>query len=129
MKKIDRLKIANDFIKIISDHGRRFFYWKGKVGYLKIKNNRVYYVSESSDKEVCFSQSIHRIARKFSHGGTLMSLVVALRDYINGKDQLPLNHIGPWPKYLCNGDLWGYGKYEMQKVRDEITELTKQAQP
>jgi len=123
--KNKKLEIANQFIKIISDHGRRFFYddKKNTVGYLKIKNNKVYYVSEYSGKEICFSQSIHHISRKFSHGSTLRALIIALRDYIHGKRKLPISHLGPWSENLCNGDLWGYGKNEMEIVREECKKL------
>jgi len=122
----DRLVIANKFIKIISDHGRRFFYYdkENRVGYLKIKDGLVYYVSEYSGNEINFSQSLHNIARKFSHGSTLRALMIALRKYIQGKGKLPINHLGPWNKNIVDdGDLWGYGKEEMEKVRKECREL------
>lgn len=115
-----RLKIANQMIKIISDYGCRFFYSEktGNVAFLKFKKNRLYFVSEYSGKEIY----LHYRYWKFHHGGTLRSLINALKDYIYSKKLLPLNYLGPWPDWICNGDLWGYGD-DMEKVRKECKVL------
>lgn len=64
--------------------------------------------------------------RRFSEGGTLLSLCMALRDYILHDKPIPMGHFGKWPEHLCGGDLWGYGFDEMEKVRSEVTALMEQ---
>lgn len=119
-EKEKRLKIANKFIKIISSYGRRFFYSEksNKIAFLKLKNNHIYYVSEFLEKEIY----LHYRYWTFHHGGTLRCLIEALKEYIMGRIELPLNHLGPWRKEICNGDLWGYGD-DMEKVRKECKNL------
>ena len=94
MERYGRLEIANEFIKIISSHGRRFFYCErgDSVAYLKLKKGRVYYVSEYSGKEIY----LHYKHWRFSHGGTLRQLIDHLKEYIMGRDDLPLSSLGPW---------------------------------
>jgi hypothetical protein len=48
-------------------------------------------------------------------------LINQLADFIRGKRELPLGCLGPWSETMCGGDLWGYGKDEMQIVRDKCT--------
>jgi hypothetical protein len=46
MSKENRVDTANKFIKIISDHGRRFFEHKGEVGRFELKNGHIVWVCE-----------------------------------------------------------------------------------
>ena len=117
-QKLERLGIANKFIKIISSYGRRFFYneKKDKTAYIKMKNNKLYFVSEWTGKEIY----LHYKYWTFHHGGTLRQLVESLKEYIIGREELPLKALGPWN--YCNNDLWGYGE-NMEKVREECNKL------
>lgn len=119
MNKKEKIETSNKMIKIISDHGRRFFYYRGDVGYFKTKNKRLYFVDEFTKKEIY----LYYRYWSFHHGGTLRALVNALKEYIMNRAEFPLNHLGPWPEYLCGGDPWGYGK-EMETVRNKCAELT-----
>jgi hypothetical protein len=129
--KTHRLAVANTVIKIIAAYGRRFFYsgpgaeeksntartshfWIGKRG-------DIWFRDKYTQKDVYVSYRGHW--RGFSDGGTLRSLVEALRDYIRTGERRFTHHFGPWPQNMCGGDLWGYGHDEMQKVRDEIGTL------
>jgi len=115
--KIQRVEKANKLIKIISLYGRRFFWNKNDnaISFFKIKKGRVYFVDHYSKKEIYLHYRYW--SKGFSNGGTLRSLIDALKDWIIGKRaNPPLRLLGPWPKSLCNGDLWGYGS-EMKKVR------------
>ena len=106
MNKIDRLKIANKFIKIISKYGQRFFYNNKtkQTAYLKIKKNCVYYVSEYSGKEIY----LHYRYWKFHHGGTLRYFIEELKEYIMGKCNyiLIMSALKPFRKEICNDNLW-----------------------
>jgi hypothetical protein len=43
--------------------------------------------------------------------------VEALRDFVRTGKKLPMaKYFGPWPGWLCGGDLWGYGE-DMPLVR------------
>ncbi len=117
----DRIETANDFVKIISEHGRRFFHYEGRVGKFEVRRGHVYWICEYKQKPIYLSYRYWR----FHHGGTLRALVNCLADYIRGKGNLPVDHIGPWRESLCGGDLWGYGVDEMQTVRDRIKLLTE----
>ena len=35
---------------------------------------------------------------------------------------MPASYLGPWPQWMCEGDLWGYGD-DMQTVRAKALEL------
>jgi hypothetical protein len=119
----DRIRIANEFVKIIAAHGRQFFHCKGTIGWFYVKRGHVYWVCEYSGKHIYLSYRYWT----FHHGGTLRSLVSSLANFIRGNGSLPVNHLGPWPDHICEGDLWGYGKDEMQKVRDKCNALIQPA--
>lgn len=121
-----RLVVANDFIRIVSEHGRRFFHHEGQVARLELgPRGHVWFVSEWSGRRT-FTHYPHRW-RHFGHGGTMRALIEALRDYVLGRRELPSNHLGPWRKELCDGDLWGYGADAMAEVRRRAAELKARA--
>jgi hypothetical protein len=116
-----RLEIANQFIKIISNYGRHFFKHKEDISYFKFdSNNRIRFVDSYTRVEVFIAYKGDW--KGFTHGGTLRDLVIALKEYIYGDKPLPLKHLGPWPDYICDGDLWGYGE-DMIIVREECSKL------
>lgn len=121
MDKNERLIKANELIKIISEHGRRFFFYKGKIGFFSLneKTGKLFWNCEYSGKSIYLSYKYWT----FTHGGTLHAFINALKKYIDGKSEFPINHLGPWPKFLCDGDLWGYGLEEMAMVREKATIL------
>lgn len=45
----------------------------------------------------------------------MKDIVLALRDYI-ATGERPSLGLGPWPAYLCEGDLWGYGAEAMDHI-------------
>lgn len=118
--KTDRLAHANALIKVISDHGRRFFWDKDsqRIARLEVDaRGRVWWIDDYREARVY----THRATfgndwRGFSHGGTLRALVEDMRDYIS-KGQC----IARWkiaPERLCSdGDIWGYGPHAAGAVR------------
>jgi len=131
MSKQERVLKVNELIKVIADHGRRFFYSTKNNRYASIEidtRGKIWWVDDYTGKRI---YTHYRYGwRGFSHGGTLKSLVEAFRDYISRNKPINLRYFGPWPEYYCNGDLWGYGD-DMQKVRDKACELfgTSAARP
>jgi len=59
--------------------------------------------------------------RGFTNGGTMRNLIIHLRDYIRTGAPQKMN-LGPWPEWICDGDLWGYGD-DMQTVRQAAARL------
>jgi hypothetical protein len=117
-EKEHRKDLANNIIKIIAAHGRGFFYHKGNISRFEILNGRVWFHDGYSNKKIY----THYTGRwnGFTEGGTLRSVVIMLRDYIQGKKDINLRYFGPWSKVYCDGDLWGYGS-DMETVRDQIS--------
>lgn len=119
--KEERAKLVNQLVKVIGDHGRGFFR-KGE-NYARIEVDercRIWWVDDWTQKRI-YTHTNHRWL-KFSHGGTMRNLVERFRDFVAAGKLLPAHIFGPWPDYLCGGDLWGYGD-DMQKVRDAAVRL------
>jgi hypothetical protein len=120
------MEVANGILSIISSHGRRFFYHSGCVSHfdMDVPSGRLWFIDGYSQKRIYTAYRRGRW-RGFSEGGTLRSLVENLSDYIVKGTPILMGRFGPWPKYLCDGDLWGYGD-SMQAVRQEIENLIKE---
>lgn len=133
-----RVAIANEAIKIISSHGRKFFSLRGdgrdnqfkedRVSYFQLRDNsRLWFIDKYTQKAI-YTSYRKRHWKGFSEGGTLWRLVCEMADWIAGKRKdFPENHLGPWPKWICDGDLWGYGD-DMAIVRQKIGELLASTQ-
>ena len=102
--RFERLKQANEFIKIISDHGRRFFRFNSNIAKLKLINNRVWFVDDFTEKMIY----THYNGRwkKFSHGGTLKQFIINLKNYIMFNKQFKMLY--KYPSWYP--DPWAYGK-------------------
>ena len=129
----ERLDMVNRIIKVIGSHGRHFLSENSDrrelvekpffANFWVDKRSELWYRDRYKQNDVLVR---HQDWPGFSDGGTLRSLVQHLADHIwHGK---PIsNHIvGPWPEWLCGGDLWGYGADEMQKVRDGIAAILEE---
>ena len=122
-KREHRLRIANDFIRVIASHGRRFFYYQGYVTRLEVDaRGRIWLVDKYMQKRVDTHRRNSRW-NSFTEGGTMRGLVESLRDYVLGRAPLPLNHLGPAPEWMSGGDPWGYGPVAMDAVRRECAGL------
>lgn len=128
MNRHERVEVANKFLEIISRHGRRFFHHKDRVSRFELDHRgRVWFV-DSYNKRRIWTHQDGSWGRYFTNGGTLLILCKALREFIMDRGDLPLNHLGPWPVTLCDGDLWGYGD-SMATVRDECRQLVPPPPP
>lgn len=121
MTKQERAFIANQMLIAIASCGRRFFAHKGRVSQFDVDHRgRVWLIDKYTQRRIYTHYKYHW--RGFSDGGTLRALIERLRDFIATGRTLPAGIFGPWPEWVCGGDLWGYGA-EMQQVRDAAQRL------
>lgn len=119
--KEDCLARANHLLVVIASYGRRFFHHKGRVSRLECDaRGRIWFIDCFSEKRI-YTHYPHTW-RGFSGGGTMKELIVALRDFVVHGRKLPRSSFGPWPEWVCGGDLWGYGD-SMSHVRDAAERL------
>lgn len=118
--RIERARTANLLLDGIASLGRRFFDHTrhgGAVSRFEINpSGRVYFVDGYRGAQIA---TLHPKAswRGFSEGGTLRQLVEHLSAFVMWGTPIPRHLLGPWPDWMCGGDLWGYGA-EMEVVRD-----------
>lgn len=128
MSKAERLGHANALIEVISRHGRRFFRNResGAIARLELDaSGRLWWIDEYRGSRVYTGKVMgypHRW-RGFSHGGTLRSLVEALRGYVLRGELLHPEYIAPSRIDPTNGDIWGYGAEAAAAVRAEAHAL------
>lgn len=107
--KSERLDHANAVLRAMGSHGRRFFYSREKDRYAEIvidDAGRLRIVDEWTGKAVLIVAGGRW--RGFTNGGTCRAIVEDLARYV--RTGAPTrNHFGPWPEWICDGDLWGYG--------------------
>lgn len=121
LTKRERAEIANKMLSAIASCGRKFFAYEDRVSRFEIdERGRVWLIDKYTQKRIYVAYSGRW--RGFSDGGTLRALIERLRDYITIGALLPAQIFGPWPEWVCNGDLWGYGP-AMQSVREVASKL------
>ncbi|BCD83634.1 hypothetical protein PSm6_00410 [Pseudomonas solani] len=119
--KQQRAEQVNQVIRIIADHGRRFFFSASHQRYASMEvdeRGRVWFVDDYSGKRIY----THRTPwggrwRGFTHGGTLRGLVEEFREYIRTGKQLHPGYLGPERERITDGNIWGYPLEDMQQVR------------
>lgn len=115
-----RAERCNEAIRIIGDHGRRFFYSEKFERYACAEvdqHGKVWWVDESSGVRI----SAHPAGRGrrwpgFGHGGTLQNLAEQLCGYVLTGEPVPLWLLGPERAWNA-GNVWGYPPEDMAKVR------------
>jgi hypothetical protein len=107
--KEERLIAVNKMIDVIGSVGRNFFNHRGTISWMEVDaRGRVWFIDSYTNQRV-YTHNPRGRWRGFSNGGTLRSLVCHFRDFIVKSTPVPRHCFGPWPEYLCSGDLWGYG--------------------
>ena len=116
---IERMKHANDLIGVISKHGRRFFRERsGRVAEIVMsERGRLSWIDEYTGTKVSMERAFgaEPTWRGFSHGGTLQSLAILMREYIKTGNKIPLGCIA--------GIHWGYVWEATQACREEAKKL------
>lgn len=119
--KQQRLDHANQLIRIIAAHGRRFFFdtRTERVAHLELNNTgRVFLIDEYTGKRI-YTHFENRHWNGFNHGGTLRSLVIMMRNYICKGERIDAYYLGPENSSLRKGNIWGYPEEAIEAVRNE----------
>ena len=120
----NRANRANELIETIADRGREFFSHPDRHGVSRFEvatNSRIWFVDGYTGKRIYLHYKYW--GREFSEGGTLRDLVNALKIYIVTGATIPAGHFGPWPHWILDSDLWGYGLDNMETIRAKAAEL------
>jgi len=119
--EISRLARANALITIIASVGRRFFGYRGVPSHMELDTRGRVWFHDSYTKKRIYTHYRYRW-RGFTQGGTMKDLVRALVRFVKRGEQLHPSTFGPWPSWVCDGDLWAYGE-DMQHVRNAAAAL------
>jgi hypothetical protein len=121
-EKKTRLLKANILIATIASCGRNFFASHKGIAHFTHEKGRIYFVDDYLEERLPLTHTnSSRWRTKFTHGGTLKNLIIALNSFIKTARKIEAI-LGPWPEWYCNGDLWGYGE-DMQIVRNRAIDL------
>lgn len=130
-QKNQRVQHVNEVIRIIADHGRRFFYTASSQSYASMhidKYGKIWFVDNYSGKRILTHETTWGGRWKgFSGGGTLRALVEAFRDYIRTGVNLNPGYLGP--ERFDDSNIWGYDEECMQAVREQAGVLPVFTQP
>jgi hypothetical protein len=121
--RAERIANANEVIRHVAAHGRRFFHYDRHdrtAAFELTASGRVRFRDECTDLLVDTGRVGRWNPQKFSGGGTMQRMVADLGNYITKGIKIDKRHFGPWADWKCDGDVWGYGFEEMQKVREGI---------
>lgn len=115
-----RADYANLFLEAIAGCGRGFFGHDGKVSRLEVDDRgRIWFIDSCSGKRIYTHYRYEW--RGFTNGGTMRQLVDHLCTYVR-TGECPRLNLGPWPDWVCDGDLWAYGD-DMEIVRKAASNL------
>jgi hypothetical protein len=132
MSKQERANHANALIAVIGKHGRRFFYNQphNRLAHFEVDaRGKVWFHDDYSAKRIYTHKTGFSARwRGFSHGGTLRSLVEAMRDYICTGTTLEPGWIG-LERSFTESNIWGYPEEDMRACRAEALSLPIIKQP
>lgn len=106
--KKERLKNANELIKVLSTCGRKFFQHKGFTSYMEVSAQGHVYFHDYYTKKRIYTHYTRQWSG-FTSGGTLRTLIECLRDYITRGEQMHRDYFIPKEPGEF-GNPWGYGK-------------------
>lgn len=118
-----RAEKADVLLEHIGSVGRHFFKHNGRVSRFSVDaRGRVWFTDKYTGCRLYCHGRRALTDYRFTEGGTLRSLCLALVDYIRlGK---PLGgKLGPFPDWICDSDPWAYGLTNMAFLRDQARAL------
>lgn len=125
-----RLATANAIIRVMAKYGRHFFSENSDrrelvenpfIAHFKVdKRGELWFIDRYSRKPVLVRMEGRWSG--FSDGGTLRGIVQHLAAFIERNEAIEIGYFSPSPKWVCDGDMWGYGA-DMALVRDEVAAL------
>lgn len=123
--KRQRAEQVNQVIRIITDHGRQFFYRQTVNRYANMEvdhRSKVWFIDDYSGTRIFTHETVWGGKwRGFSHGGTLRDLVKEL-----GITSALVNHSTPdylGPERIDDSNIWGYDEEAMKAVRKQVSAL------
>ncbi|MDW9481782.1 hypothetical protein GOB57_24340 [Sinorhizobium meliloti] len=119
--RAERVVHANSLIEEVAKRGRGFFHHKasGRTASFEVTTGgRLRFRDEYTQKLI--DTSWPGRWQHFSGGGTLQRLVSDLTKYVAQGERIPPGHFGPFPEFLCGGDVWGYGLETMADLRKAL---------
>ena len=121
MTKQERLKKANEFIKLIASTGRKFFNYEengGSIGRFELRNGRTYFIDGYTNKSI-YAYENHYFGNSFAEGGTMQALILDIAEFIRtGK---PTNAKNGYGGIYC--DHWGYPSQAMAEIQRKAKEI------
>ncbi|GJH00234.1 hypothetical protein [Paraburkholderia terrae] len=118
--KVDRAVHANQLIRAIASHGRRFFYNARADRYARIELDvagRVWFIDDYRESRIYTHRRGSWNRMGFSHGGTLHSLVDDMREYIVHGTRIPRWKIAIRQLGNRSENIWGYSPEAAEAVR------------
>ncbi|UAL46822.1 hypothetical protein K7887_18445 [Sutcliffiella horikoshii] len=112
-QKEERLEAINKLIQFISERGRRFFETRGNLAFMKMKNGRIYFVDDYTQREIPVIKSYYDW-KGFSHGGTLRALVLDFAEYVRTGNYTNGNN--GYGGLYCRH--WGHSEVVQQEIID-----------
>lgn len=115
---------VNQLVDVIGQCGRKFFFdsRSGRLGRMVVDDRcRLWWQDENTGKSI-YLHYRYWGQPAFSNGGTLRSLVDALKIYVMSGETLRATTFGPWPDWISGGDPWGYGS-DIHRVRQAALDL------
>lgn len=127
--RLARVEDVNKVIKLIGDHGRRFFYYPAYTGaehgtysYFAFAKQHLLMFVDGRTLNAINPENTGRWER-FSHGGTLREMVVALAQYVNTGEPIPIDYICTPRRDPANGNIWGYPDTAAESLRAAVMQL------
>ena len=123
--KQQRVEQVNQVIRIIADHGHRFFFNERQQAYASMEVDqfgKVWFIDDYIRKRV-YTHKTPWGGRwnGFSHGGTLKGIVERFRDYIRTGAPVSPFYLGP--ERFDDSNIWGYDEASMKAVREQAGAL------
>lgn len=131
-ERAERLAKANALIALIATTGRRFLSSLNGPHYFVVYIDGggyamgLWFVDSGTKTRMRpkrrHGESEMHMPHSFAEGGTMNALCVSMYRYISEGISLHPLTFGPWPDWVCGGDLWGYGD-AMEPIRELAREL------
>lgn len=121
--KAERVVHANALIEEVAKRGRMFFHHKasGRTANFEFASGgRLRFRDEFTQKLIDTGKAGR--GQGFSGGGTLQRLVSDLTKYVSKGERITPAHFGPFPHFMCDGDVWGYGLVTMAELRAALAD-------
>lgn len=121
-KQCHRVDQINELIKLIANHGRKFFSNGETIANMeKDKNGKIWFVDHYTRRRIYVAYK-HEWAG-FTSGGTMRALVQAFYKYIKDGTPVSIKALAEPSFYRDGGNVWGYELSEAKKMRELAAKL------